>query len=132
MAKTLATQRSLKSLSDNGWMCHIVEKFLPARGNMKFPRRIDAYGFGDILACKPLGEFGQAANAQTTDVARLAMIALVQCCPGTSHAEHKAKILNEPKFLRWKAAGGLVKLHSWSKKGPRGKAKRWTLREEDL
>lgn len=125
MPKTLATQRSLKSLRDNGWTACIVEKFLPARGDMKFPRRIDAFGFGDILACRPptfiagelLGEKG---------------IALVQCCPGASHAEHKEKILAIPEFHKWKAAGGLVFLQSWAKQGPRGKAKRWTLREEVL
>lgn len=85
---------------------------------MKFPRRIDAFGIGDLLACK---ESFIAPN-----------IALVQCCPGASHAEHKYKILAIPEFETWKKAGGKVLLMSWAKQGPRGKRKTWTLREEEL
>ena len=118
--KTNAVQRSLKSLRENGWSCHIVERFLPARGTMKFPRRIDAFGIGDILAMRSPME------------GLLGAIALVQCCPGASHAEHKEKILAIPELQIWKDAGGIVFLQSWSKKGPRGKVKRWELREEQL
>ena len=118
--KTNAVQRSLKSLRENGWTCHIVEKFLPARGTMKFPRRIDAYGIGDILACRaPMQGLGGS-------------IALVQCCPGASHAEHKDKILAIPELKIWKDAGGRVFLQSWAKKGARGEVKRWAMREEEL
>jgi hypothetical protein len=118
--KTNAVQRSLKSLRENGWSCHIVEKFLPARGTMKFPRRIDAFGVGDILAMRePMQGLGGS-------------IALVQCCPGASHAEHKDKILAIPEFYIWKKAGGRVFLQSWALKGARGERKRWTLREEEL
>jgi hypothetical protein len=118
--KTNATQRSLKSLRENGWTAHIVEKFLPARGTMKFPRRIDAFNFGDILVFRePIYALPGA-------------IALVQCCPSASHAEHKAKILAIPEFYGWKKAGGRVFLQSWAKKGPRGARKTWQLREEEL
>lgn len=142
MPKTLATQRSLKSLRDNGWSACIVEKFLPAREGMKFPRRIDAFGFGDILACRPptYGPcpscHGELPCLRCNGVGRICIgergIALVQCCPGASHAEHKEKILAIPEFQKWKDAGGLVFLQSWAKKGPRGKTKRWTMREEEL
>jgi len=88
---------------------------------MKFPRRIDAFNIGDLLACNEMevnkGDAG---------------IALVQCCPGASHAEHKTKILAIPEFQIWKAAGGRVLLMSWAKQGPRGKRKAWTVREEEL
>ena len=113
--KTNATQKSLKYLRDAGWSVCIVERYLPARGTMKFPRRIDAFNLGDLLACK-----------------REEGIALVQCCPGASHAEHKDKILSIPEFETWKRSGGLVILMSWAKKGPRGKRKMWTVREEML
>ena len=118
--KTNATQRSLKSLRENGWTAHIVEKFLPARGTMKFPRRIDAFGVGDILAFRPPMQDLPAS------------IALIQCCPGASHAEHKAKILAIPEFHGWKLAGGRVFLQSWAKKGARGARKTWQMREEEL
>jgi hypothetical protein len=120
--KTNATQRSLKYLREQGWTVCIVEKFLPARGTMKFPRRIDAYGFGDILACNP-AKLNEGYDSY---------IALVQSCPGASHAEHKTKILAIPEFQIWKAAGGRVLLMSWAKQGPRGKRKAWTVREEEL
>lgn len=87
---------------------------------MKFPRRIDAFGVGDILAMRPpINELPGS-------------IALIQCCPGASHAEHKDKILAIPEFEIWKAAGGRVFLQSWDKRGPRGEKKKWVMREDEL
>ena len=125
--KTNATQRSLKHLRDNGWTCHIVEKFLPARGSMKFPRRIDCFNIGDILACRP--------RITTFDHKEfLPEIALIQTFPNTggNFAKHKAKLLAIPELAIWKAAGGKVYLQGWAKQGPRGSIKRWVLREEQL
>ena len=152
--KTNATQRSLKVLRENGWTAHIVEKFLPARGTMKFPRRIDAFGIGDILAFRPpvgpkLTYHHDGGNEHYHDYEKGGIfsieegekllksvlpgcIALVQCCPGASHAEHKAKILAIPEFHGWKLAGGRVFLQSWTKKGARGARKTWQMREEEL
>jgi hypothetical protein len=121
--KTNATQRSLKVLRENGWSAHVVEKFLPARGTMKFPRRIDAFNIGDILAMRP--PMGDLPGA----------IALVQCFPntgGSGFAQHKAKILAIPELYIWKKAGGRFFLQGWAKQGPRGAVKRWTMREEEL
>jgi hypothetical protein len=120
--KTNATQRSLKYLRDAGWTVCIVEKFLPARGTMKFPRRIDAFGFGDLLACRSWEEPRLHRKE----------IALIQSCPGASHAEHKEKILAIPEFQTWKNSGGQVILMSWAKKGARGERKLWTVRVETL
>ncbi len=117
--KTRATQRSLEHLRKNGWTAHIVEKYIK-HPNMVFGKRIDAYGFGDLLACRP------PMNGLPGS------IALVQCCPGASHAEHKDKILAIPEFDIWKKAGGRVFLQSWMKKGPRGARKTWQLREDEL
>jgi len=117
--KTRATQRSLELLRKNGWTVHIVEKYIK-HPNMAFGKRIDVYNFGDLLACRPPTQ-GLPGS-----------IALVQCCPGASHAEHKDKILGIPEFEIWKAAGGRVFLQSWAKKGARGEKKRWTMREEEL
>jgi hypothetical protein len=90
---------------------------------MKFPRRIDAFGFGDILACR------NPADAVFGD------IALVQTTVMSSMAAHKAKILALPEFQKWKDADGIVILHGWSRRckdGKRGARKIWTLREEVL
>jgi hypothetical protein len=112
-------QRSLKHLRDNGFAVCIVEKFIK-HPNMPFGKRIDAYGIGDLLACRP---------PQTND--DYGLIALVQCC-STDFAKHKEKILGIPEFATWKQSGGKVILHSWVKKGPRGKRKTYQLREEFL
>lgn len=130
--KTNALQRSKKFLTDNGWQVAIVEKFLQKFGNMKFPRRVDVWGFGDLLACRHRIITTDGPRGLATEWREVNEIALIQCCPGASHAQHKEKILAIPERLTWKAAGGIVLLHSWSKKGPRGKMKRWTLREEQL
>jgi hypothetical protein len=104
---------------------------------MKFGRRIDLHGFGDLLACRP------AIDGLKDS------IALVQCCRDADFAEHRAKILGQPmehwtpeeceeskkvfaKFQIWKASGGRVFLQGWGFKGPRGEKKRWTMREEEL
>jgi hypothetical protein len=125
--KTLATQRSLKYLRRLGWTACIVEKWIPPRGNMKFGVRIDAFGFGDLLACSPLA-FGRHPHPGGS-------IALVQTSTLARWNDHKTKILAIPEFQKWKEAGGLVILHGWAfkpKDGVRGARKVWTLREESL
>lgn len=106
-------QETLKHLRKAGWTCCIVEKYIAA-----IKQRKDAYGFGDVLACR-------APDC----------IALVQTTSAAHFAERRAKILAIPGFHKWKDAGGLVFLHSWglrSKDGKRGARKVWTLREEVL
>src|SRR5437016_10760365 len=116
------TQRSLKHLRDNGWTVCIVEKFIK-HPNMPFGKRIDAFGIGDLLACRP-SEWVEAGTYRTPG-----RIALVQCC-STDFAKHKEKILGIPELEEWKDSGGIVLLHSWTKRGPRGKRKTYQLREE--
>ena len=115
------TSRTLDMLRKQGWLCASVEKFLPARGTMKFPRRIDVYGFGDLLACRER-QYG-AMTAET---------ALVQCCTTGDMANRKAKILAEPRAGVWMRCGNLIMLVGWAKRGPRGKVKRWTPKIEIL
>lgn len=117
-------QRSLQHLRENGWTVAIVEKWIPPRGKMPFGVRQDVWGFGDLLACRPRKQIGPFYYDSA--------VALVQTTAASGHAAHKAKILAIPEFHQWKEAGGLVFLHSWGKKGPRGKRKVWTLREEQL
>ena len=91
---------------------------------MPFPRRIDAFGFGDLLACRvlPACEFRGPAG----------QIALIQTTDHSSFSKRKDKLLALPEVAQWKAAGGIVLLHGWGKRGPRGKRKLWTLRQEVL
>lgn len=123
MAKTLATQRSLRYLEKRGWQCAVVEKWIPPRGKMKFGVRKDVWGFGDILACKSTGFRNED------------QIALIQTFPLARWKDHIEKMIEIRELKIWKAAGGLVFVHGWALKpkgGVRGAKKVWTLREEVL
>ena len=144
--KSKPVQRSLQSLRENGWEACVVEKWIPPRGSMKFGVRVDAFGFGDILACRPETRAQCPACRGAMRIGRNkcpnclgrglvvignAAIALVQCC-STDAAAHKAKILAIPEFYIWKRAGGLVFLQAWKFGGPRGETKHWHMKEETL
>jgi hypothetical protein len=118
--KTSPTQRSLAYLRKAGWTACVVEKWIPPRGKMKFGVRIDAFGFGDLLACKDHSGDGMGA------------IALVQTTSLSNMVARRTKMLAIPEFQKWKDADGLVLLHGWAKKGPRGKRKTWQVVEEFL
>jgi hypothetical protein len=116
MAKTLATQRSLKELRKRGWQCAIVEKWLPPRGKMKFGIRQDLWGFADILACKPDTH----------------SFALIQTFPMARWKDHAEKLAAIPELQVWKQTGGVVLMHGWRFGGPRGQKKQWILKEEAI
>lgn len=154
--KTNATARSLKRLRENGWIAWVVEKWIPPRGKMKFGIRQDVWGFGDILACRPEifeacrvclaqgilpipAAMGQHVPCRTCGASGkiligTKLIALVQCFPNTSgqFAAHRRKVLEIPEHKTWLEAGGKIFLQGWAKQGPRGQAKHWIMREEEL
>ena len=115
--KTSPTSRSLKYLREQGWTACIVEKWIPPRGTMKFGVRVDAFGFGDILACGPN------------------QVALVQSTTTKNMAARREKIRGIPEARKWQDAGGTILLHGWKlspKDGVHGARKVWTLIEEVL
>lgn len=97
------TQRSLALLRKDGWAVTIVERYVSFA-----KQRFDAYGFGDLLACKP-GE--PITLIQTTTAANL------------SARWHKIIALREAET--WLRAGGAIQVHGWQKCGPRGTRKLW-------
>lgn len=104
------TERSLKHLRAEGWAVHKTEAWNPwAR------RRVDAFGWGDLLACHPVHGI---ALVQTTTTANL------------SARLKKAKGLGA--LVSWSVAGGKLIAHGWAKRGPRGERKRWTLKVVSL
>lgn len=107
---TSPTVRTLKLLRASGYICAVVERWNPGA-----KIRQDLYGFADILAIheQPPGE-----------------ILAVQVTSGAHHADHKAKILKEPRHRSWLMAGGKIALISWTKHGPKGKRKLWAPRIE--
>jgi len=127
------TQRTLGMLRRLGWQVAVVEKWLK-HPNMAFGRRIDLWGFADVIGCREPDE-----------------IALFQICSGGGgdHAERRAKILGKldqsgmtdkekaeaDRVARnargWLRSGGRIMIISWGKRGPKD-AKRWTARVEHI
>jgi len=110
---TSPTERSLEWLRKAGYEVSKVEKFV------RFPHmghgvRQDLFGFADLLAVR----------ADRTGVLA------VQCGVGSSHADHLAKILEEPKARVWLQAKNEIRIDSWRKVGARGKRKLWEVRQE--
>jgi hypothetical protein len=101
--------RSTKWLKDRGYIVARVEQRLPIPG--MFVTR-DAFGFGDLLAARP-------GNG----------IFLVQVTSTSNLNAREKKARQIPELWTWLKSGGQFWLHGWSKKGPRGKRKVWTLTE---
>lgn len=110
------TARCLKELRDQGYDAEVVERRLPRCFVTK-----DLFGFADIIYIVPPFVGPWKGN-----------IVLVQVTSGPHHAARKAKILAEPRAIRWIKAGGLIELWSYSKKGAKGKRKLWECRKEQI
>lgn len=104
------TARSKRYFEKKGFIVAHVEKF-----NHYTMRRIDVFGFGDLLVSMP--GFG---------------FALVQCTTTAHLAEREAKIRAESRAFIFMESGGRILLHGWAKKGPRGKRKTWQLTEREI
>lgn len=107
---TSPTQRTLKYLRDMGAEVDIVE-----RRAGRFVTK-DFLGFADIIAVFPASIVAVQVTSHS----------------GGNYSARRKKILAEPRALMWLRAGGLIELHGWHKKGPRGKRKLWTLRAEAI
>lgn len=110
------TQRTLRALRQEGYLCGMVERFNPYAGVMlptgrRSGIRQDLFGFIDIVAIKPIGICG------------------IQSC-GSDFKKHDLKILENEFAPEWLKAGGSIELIGWRKiKLKRGgKAMRWAPR----
>lgn len=106
--KTSPTQRSLKLLRSRGYTCGITEHW-----NGWINRRMDLFGYVDIVCLDPI----------------LGRVIFVQTTSGPNMAARLAKISSIPSATVAHQAGVKIVVHGWSKKGPRGKVKRWEVRE---
>jgi len=87
------TSRSLRELREKGYVCQIVEHF-----NSFMKRRIDLFGFIDILAIK-----GKETLA-------------IQTTANMSNAQFRVrKILNSEYYKLVKGAGWKIEVHGWRK-----------------
>ena len=109
------TQRTLRHLRNQGWICDIVERFNPYAG--PYGKRIDAFHFMDILCMAENG------------------IVAVQSC-GQNFAEHEKNILSNSLAYEWLRCGGRLLLIGWRKvkKKRGGKLLVWAprIKEFDL
>lgn len=104
------TQRSLDYCRKHGWTAGVVEKWNPhAR------IRQDLFGCIDMIVLDD--EQGPLA---------------VQATSGSGHAARRKKSIAEPRLKTWLESPARFEVWSWSKKGPRGKRKTWTLRREAI
>ena len=98
------TQLSLKHLKTNGWDVCIVEKWIA-----QAKKRIDAFGFGDLLGYHP--EYVGATLFQVTTY--------------DNTSARKKKILENICAKGWIKAGNGVIIHGWKK----NKNKKWEVKE---
>ena len=109
MSKPGPGQRTLQECRRLGWRAQMVEKWVPQAG-----RRIDLFGFGDVLAVHPEG------------------ILLIQATTQANAASRVTKITQEcaQAALDWIEAGGEIEVWGWAKRGPAGRRKLWTVRRQ--
>jgi hypothetical protein len=110
------TQRTLALMRKEGWIVAIVEKWVAIPSYPGGGKRIDVFGFGDLLAAKP-GE----------------RPLLIQTTSGTNLSARRNKIFMIREARIWCNSGGAIELHGWRKTKPRGqKVARWSCRRERL
>jgi hypothetical protein len=105
--RTSPTQRSLAHLRKRGYRVAIVERWNPHA-----KRRIDLFGFGDLLAI---------GNGE---------VVIVQTTTGANMAARRTKMQALDEYRECLKAGMVVELHGWQKMGERGKRKLWAIRGE--
>jgi hypothetical protein len=104
------TQRSLAKLRAEGFLVAVVEHW-----NSFVHRRIDLFGFADLLAVR-----GDTA-------------VLVQTTSGPNAAARVSKIKESSSAQLWLSSPTRkIVVHGWAKRGERGKRKLWTCREVEL
>lgn len=127
MSVASPTARTVTLLRARGYIATRVEQRLPIPGGRPVTR--DAFGFGDILACKPdCGVLLVQATSRSHVNARIKK-AIDSDIVGSSVS---APVLR-PNPVRlnlsmWLRSGGRFEIWGWAKGGPKGEPKRWTCR----
>ena len=99
-----------------GWIVHIVEKWVAIPSYPGGGKRIDCFGFADILAAKP-GE----------------KPLLIQTTSGANLAARRNKIMDIPEARIWCNSGGAIEIQGWRKLKLKGqKVARWACKRERL
>lgn len=114
MAKRVTpTARTLQHCRKLSIPCDVVERWIGPPGVPAMRKRRDLFGFIDLVAMDASqGVLG------------------IQACSDGDVSTRVAKIRTQCYALAraWLERGNRIEVWGWAKKGPRGKAKRWTLR----
>lgn len=105
------TQRSLAKLRNEGFSACVVEKWIP-----HIRQRKDAFGFGDILACKP-------------SYIGCGSVLLVQTTTRANATARMNKICATAEAGIWLASGGRIVVHGWQKTKGRWVCFEWLMHE---
>lgn len=130
MSRITPTQRTLEYYRKFGLVIQKVERWQnfgktgEANTRAKFGKalghRVDLFGCIDLIALGALDPTGPDE------------IIGIQCCGATGHAEHRAKIMAEPRAKRWLECGGRLLLVSWSKRKDGTKRLHYVPRIEEI
>lgn len=106
------TARTLAECRKRGWPAYVCEKWIQA-----VKRRIDAFGFGDLLVLdgQPGALLIQATGETASGNVSTRVTKIRTECADAARA--------------WLAAGNRIQVWGWGKRGAAGKRKLWTLRE---
>jgi len=110
------TARTKQHLEKEGWLVEVVEKWIP---------------------CTPAGYRGRIIRKDLCDCIDILAFRgecqlAIQSCAGASHATRLSKAMASAKLKAYLQTAKPFEVWSWSKKGPRGKRKVWTLRVTQL
>lgn len=107
------TSRTLERCRKLGWPCGVVERWIGPPNQPWMRKRVDLFGFIDLIALD--GQRGALG---------------IQACSTGDAARRVAKILIErhAEAMAWLKTGNRIEVWGWSKRGPKGKAKRWAVR----
>lgn len=127
------TQRSLAKLRKEGWEVCVVEKWIP-----QAKKRVDAFGFGDILGYKAnIPNYfrpGEAYPIESLDMLAtitMSYTTLFQVTTGSNFAARKKKILANEKAKGWFECGNGICIHGWRQlKDKKTGKKKWKCKEE--
>jgi hypothetical protein len=125
MASASPTARTLAEARKRGWGACVVEKWIPQK-----KRRLDAFGFGDILAVDPAGSGAILIQATSTPNMSSRVEKITTEPRAKDHPDGPGGLADKARV--WLAAGNRILVWGWAKRGKAGERKLWTLREVEI
>ncbi len=107
--------RSLAELRKQGYYAQVVERWIPMTR-----RRLDLYGFIDIVAIDSAGALPGVLAVQATSTSNMSARLQKICTECADEAR------------AWLQTGNRIEIHGWAKRGAKGKRKLWTLRRHTV